>query len=99
VLSSTVSEQQTLNKKINNMQTFQDEKAAKLARHGKNKETCAGDKTVGFDGAGQPQKADANVRMGREVSSKNASGCDSEKDPKRPDKKEELREDRASSLV
>jgi len=54
VLSSTVSEQQTLNKKINNMQTFQDEKAAKLAHAGKNKETCAGDKTVDFDGAGQP---------------------------------------------
>jgi hypothetical protein len=36
------------------MQTFQDEKAAKLAHAGKNKETCAGDKTVDFDGAGQP---------------------------------------------
>jgi hypothetical protein len=44
-------------------------------------------------------KKTGEVRMGREVSSKNASGCDSEKDPKRPDKKEELREDRASALV
>jgi hypothetical protein len=39
------------------------------------------------------------VRMGREVSSKNASSCDSEKNSQCPDKKEELREDRASSLV
>ena len=81
------------------MQTFQDEKAAKLARAGKNKETCAGDKTVGFDGEGRPQKADVVVRMGEVVSSKNASSCDSGKDTKCSDKKEELREDRASSLV
>jgi hypothetical protein len=81
------------------MQTLHDEKAAKLARAGKNKDTCAGDKVVGFDGAGQPQKADVVVRMGEVVSSKNASGCHSEKDTKCPDKKEELREDRASSLV
>jgi len=64
------------------MQTFQDEKAANLARAGKNKETCAGDKTVGFDGAGQPQKADVVVRMGEVVSSKNASSCDSGKHTK-----------------
>jgi len=81
------------------MQTFQDEKAANLARAGKNKETCAGDKTVGFDGEGRPQKADVVVRMGEVVSSKNASSCDSGKHTKCSDKKEELREDRASSLV
>jgi hypothetical protein len=81
------------------MQTLKDEKAARLARPGKNKETCCGDTTVGFDGAGQPQKADVVVRMGEVVSSKNASSCDFKKDPKRSDKKEELREDRASSLV
>ncbi len=83
------------------MQTLQDEKAAKLARAGKNKETCDGDTVVGFDGAGQPQKADANVRMGREVPNKKTSSCDSEKDAKCSDKKvkEEIRENRASSLV
>ena len=64
------------------MQTFQDEKAANLARAGKNKETCAGDKTVGFDGEGRPQKADVVVRMGEVVSSKNASSCDSGKHTK-----------------
>ena len=53
-----------------------------MARAGKNKETCAGDKVVGFDGEGQPQKADTNVRMGRVVGSKKTSGCDSEKDAK-----------------
>ena len=81
------------------MQTFQDEKAAKLAHAGKNKETCAGDKTVGFDGAGQPQKADVVVRMGEVVSSKNAPNSNAGKGAKSFDKKEELREDRASSLV
>jgi hypothetical protein len=44
-------------------------------------------------------KKTGEVRMGREVSGKNASGCDSEKDTKCSDKKEEIREDRASSLV
>jgi hypothetical protein len=40
------------------------------------------------------------VRMGREVPIiKKASSCDSGKDTKCSDKKEELREDRASSLV
>ena len=81
------------------MQTLKDEKAAKLARAGKNKKTCEGDKTVGFDGAGQPQKADVVVRMGEVVSSKNASSCNAGKGTKSSDKKEELREDRASSLV
>ena len=81
------------------MQTFQDEKAANLARAGKNKETCAGDKTVGFDGEGRPQKADVVVRMGEVVSSKNASSCDSGKGAKCSDKKDEIREDRASSLI
>jgi hypothetical protein len=69
------------------MKTLQDEKAAneksaRLARAGKNKETCDGDTVVGFDGAGQPQKADADVRMGRVVPSKKTSCCDSEKDAK-----------------
>jgi hypothetical protein len=75
VLSSIVSEQQTSNKTINNMNKLHDDKCS--------------DKT----------KKTGEVRMGREVSSKNASGCDSEKDTQCPDKKEELREDRASSLV
>jgi hypothetical protein len=44
-------------------------------------------------------KKTGEVRMGREVSSKNVSSCDSGKDAKCSDKKEELREDRASSLV
>jgi hypothetical protein len=39
------------------------------------------------------------VRMGREVSSKNASSCDSGKGAKCSDKKDEIREDRASSLI
>ncbi len=40
------------------------------------------------------------IRMGREVPIvKKATGCDSEKDAKCSDKKEQLREDRASSLV
>ncbi|HEY5040725.1 MAG TPA: hypothetical protein VIK53_01860 [Verrucomicrobiae bacterium] len=84
------------------MQTLQDEKAARLACAGKNKETCDGDTVVGFDGAGQPQKAGANVRMGREVPIiKKASSCDSEKDTNCSDKKvkEEIRENRSSSLV
>jgi hypothetical protein len=68
------------------MQTLQNEKAAKekaarLARAGKNKETCAGDPVVGLDGEGRPQKADANVRMGEVVTNKKTFGCDSEKTP------------------
>jgi hypothetical protein len=40
------------------------------------------------------------IRMGREVPIvKKATSCDSDKDAKCSDKKEELREDRASSLV
>lgn len=69
------------------MQTLPDEKAANeksagLARDGKNKVTCGGDPVVGFDGEGQPQKADVVVRMGRVVKNKKACGCDSEKDAK-----------------
>ena len=64
------------------MKTFQNEKSAKLASAGKNQTTCATDKVVGFDGEGQPQKADEIVRMGRVVGSKKTSGCDSEKDAK-----------------
>jgi hypothetical protein len=86
------------------MQTLQNEKAAneksdRSARAGKNSEACGCDPVVGFDGAGQPQKADANVHMGREVSNKKTSACDSEKNTKREDQKEKAREDRASSLV
>jgi hypothetical protein len=58
------------------------EKSAKLARAGKNKEACDGDTVVGFDGEGQPQKASVVVRMGRVVANKKTSGCDSEKDAK-----------------
>jgi hypothetical protein len=64
------------------MPTSQDERAVKLARAGKNKETCDGDKAMGFDGAGQPQKANVVVRMGRVVPNKKAFGCDSEKNAK-----------------
>jgi hypothetical protein len=86
------------------MKTFQDKKSANeksdsSARAGKNTEARGCDPVVGFDGEGQPQKADANVRMGREVSNKKTSGCDSEKNTKRSDQKEKARENRASSLV
>jgi hypothetical protein len=53
------------------------EKTTKSSQAGKNKETCGGDKVVGFDGEGQPQKADEIVRMGRVVAHKKTSGCDS----------------------
>jgi hypothetical protein len=67
------------------MQTLPDEKAAnekpaRLATDGKSKATCDGDPVVGFDGEGQPQKADVVVRMGRVVSNKKACGCDAKKD-------------------
>lgn len=39
------------------------------------------------------------VRMGREVSSKKASCCHSEKDAQCADQKEKTRKDQASSLV
>lgn len=86
------------------MQTLKDEKAAiekpaRLARAGKNKASREGGTTVGFDGAGQPQKADVVVHMGEVVSSKNAPNSNAGKGAKSFDKKEELREDRASSLV
>ena len=45
-------------------------------------------------------KSGNEIRMGREVPIiKKASSCDSEKDAKCSDKKEEIREDRSSSLV
>jgi hypothetical protein len=44
-------------------------------------------------------KAATEVRMGREVSSKNASSCDSGKDAKCSDKKEKAAENAASSKV
>ena len=57
-------------------------------------------KTLQDDNCSDKTKKTAEVRMGREVPIiKKASGCDSEKDTKCSDKKEELREDRASSLV
>jgi hypothetical protein len=63
------------------MQTLQNKKTVneKIAKShaGKNKETCGGDKVVGFDGEGQSQKADEVVRMGRVVGNKKTCGCDS----------------------
>jgi len=56
-------------------------------------------KTLQNDKCSDTTKKTGEVRMGREVSSKKASGCDSGKDAKCSDKKEELREDRASTLV
>jgi hypothetical protein len=69
------------------MQTLQNEKSAKeksakLARAGKNKETCDSDPVVGFDGEGKTQKADVNVHMGHVVTNNKTTGCDSEKDTK-----------------
>ena len=64
------------------MQTLQNkksanEKTAKSSHAGKNKEACGGDKVVGFDGEGEPQKADEVVRMGRAVANKKASAGNS----------------------
>ena len=56
-------------------------------------------KTLQEDMRSDKTKKTGEVRMGREVSSKKASGCDTEKDSKCSDKNEKLREDRASSLV
>jgi len=58
-------------------------------------------KTVQADKHSDKTTKTGEVRMGREVSSKKASGCDSENDSKCADKKEkqEIREDKASSLV
>jgi hypothetical protein len=57
-------------------------------------------KTLQNDKRSDKTKTMTEVRMGREVPIlKKASSCDSEKDTKCSDKKEELREDRASSLV
>ena len=64
------------------MQTLQykksaNEKTAKSSHAGKNKEACGGDKVVGFDGEGEPQKADEVVRMGRAVANKKTSAGNS----------------------
>jgi hypothetical protein len=63
------------------MQTLQNKKTVneKIAKShaGKNKETCGGDKVVGFDGEGEPQKADEVVRMGRAVANKKTSAGNS----------------------
>jgi hypothetical protein len=57
-------------------------------------------KTLQDDKCSDKTKKTTEVRMGREVPFiKKASGCDSEKDTKCSNKKEELRENRASSLV
>lgn len=57
-------------------------------------------KTLYKDKSSDKPKKTGEVRMGREVSSNKASDCGSEKDTKCSDKKkEEAREDRASSLV
>jgi hypothetical protein len=44
-------------------------------------------------------KKTGEVRMGREVSSKKGADCNSGKDTECSDRKEEIRENRASSLV
>ena len=63
------------------MQTLQNKKTVneKIAKShaGKNKETCGGDKVVGFDGEGEPQKADEVVRMGLAVANKKTSAGNS----------------------
>jgi len=63
------------------MQTLQNKKTVneKIAKShaGKNKETCGGDKVVGFDGEGEPQKADEVVRIGRAVANKKTSAGNS----------------------
>ena len=64
------------------MQTLQNkktanEKTAKSSHAGKNKEACGGDKVVGFDGEGEPQKADEVFRMGRAVANKKTSAGNS----------------------
>jgi hypothetical protein len=57
-------------------------------------------KTLPDDKCSDKTKKTGVVRMGHEVSSKGAAGCESETDSKCADKKkEEKREDRASSLV
>jgi hypothetical protein len=56
-------------------------------------------KTLQDDKCSDKTKKTGEVRMGREVSSKKSSSCDSGHDTKCSDKKEELREDRASALV
>ena len=59
---------------------FANEKAVRLARVSQNTETCNGDTIVGYDGEGQPQRADLNVRMGRVVTNKTSAACKLEKD-------------------
>jgi hypothetical protein len=58
-------------------------------------------KTLQADKPTAKTKPTGVVRMGRDVSSKKTSGCDSATDSKCAEKKEkaELQEDRASSLV
>jgi hypothetical protein len=55
--------------------------------------------TTQDDKCSNKTKKTGEVRMGREVSSKQASCCDSEKDAECSDKKEKTRENQASSLV
>jgi len=56
-------------------------------------------KTLQDDKCSDKTKKTGKVRMGREVSSKKACCCDSEKDDECADKKERTRMDHASSLV
>ena len=58
-------------------------------------------KTIQADKPSDKTKNPGAVRMGRAVSSKKTSGCDSENDSKCSDNKEkqEIREDKASYLV
>jgi len=53
------------------------EKAVRLARIGQNPETRDGNTIVGYDGEGQPQRADVEVRMGRVVTNKKTAACKS----------------------
>jgi hypothetical protein len=55
--------------------------------------------TLPDDKCSDKTKKTGVVRMGREVSSKKASCCDSEKDAECADKKEKTRMNQASSLV
>jgi hypothetical protein len=56
-------------------------------------------KTLQSDKCSDKTKEIGEVRMGREVSRKKASGCDSGKDAKCSDKKEKTHENLASSSV
>jgi hypothetical protein len=56
-------------------------------------------KTLQDNKSSDKSKKTGAVRMGRDVSSIKASSCDSGKNAQCADKKEEIRENRASALV